>query len=113
MFKNYHIGTVTKIVTDQFNYTSNNRGLFVKIPLIDPTYEYFIDYICSGSFEAYSKGSILSTTTLGSSRLETKVLSKTDVVNPNLIDEFQSGKYYIITKETESGYQNKKIIYKN
>lgn len=108
-------GLQNKTGNIQFNHVNSNGSLGLQIPIIDPVNIVGVDGInwdCFASFEPYTKGKILSTSTLGSYNLAQQVLSPTQASDPNLIDNLEVQKYHVITKETDAGFQIHKTIYK-
>ena len=69
--------------------------------------------MCFSSFEPYIKGDIKSLSNLGSPFIMYETLDEIKASDPNLYEFLQSKEYHIITKETESGFQDQKVIYKN
>lgn len=90
-----------------------NGYIGVKIPILGNEIIQNMEPLCFSSFEPYIKGEVKSLDYLGSIYITTQQLDAIKVSNPDLYNELQSGKYHIIIKETESGYKDQKIIYKN
>lgn len=112
-FSNSTIGVLTKLPTEQYNYTLNNNWLGVKLAVFNQNILQFGGIECFGTFEPYIKGDVKSLTSFGSSNISIQTLDEISATNPNLLNDLQSQKFHIITKETESGYTNQKVIYKN
>lgn len=106
--------TINKTVTEQFNYPNGQYILNVKIPVVSDELVIGVGgYQSFTVFEPFISGTVKSTSNLGIPSYTQEQLDVIKVANPNLFDELQHQKYHIITKETESGYKDQKIIYKN
>lgn len=113
IFSNSTIGTLNKTITDQYNYSINNHLLNVQIPYLSSDIYQSGGIECFSSYEPYIKGDIKSLTNLGSQVIMYETLDEIKAADPNLYEQLQSQEYHIITKETESGFTDQKIIYKN
>ncbi|WP_395052628.1 hypothetical protein [Flavobacterium sp.] len=113
IFSNSTIGTLNKTVTDQYNYSLNNYLLNVQIPYFGTDIYQSGGILCFGSFEPYIKGDVKSLSNLGSQIIMYETLDEIKASDPNLYEQLQSQEYHIITKETESGFIDQKVIYKN
>ncbi|MBK8600196.1 MAG: hypothetical protein IPN80_06190 [Flavobacterium sp.] len=69
--------------------------------------------MCFGSFEPFTSGDVKSLNNLGSGIFTQEQLDEIKASDPNLYEQLQSGKYHIITKQTDSGFIDQKVIYKN
>ena len=112
-FENSTIGTLIKTPNQQYNYTLNNHIVNVKIPALSQDIYQSGGILCFSSFEPYIKGDIKSLSNLGSPFIMYETLDEIKASDPNLYEFLQSKEYHIITKETESGFQDQKVIYKN
>ncbi len=105
--------TITQSKEQQFNGISSSY-IGVKIPILDPNVvNNQMAPVCFGSYEPYTSGDIKSITTMGATFYTLEELDKIKASDPDLYESLQSGKYHIITKETDSGYTDQKVIYKN
>ena len=111
-FTNISGQTVSQSPYQQYNVVLNGQ-IGVKIPLLSQDIHYTAEPLCFGSFEPYITGDIKSQNFIGSSYYTIEELDKIKATNPDLYSQLQSGQYHIITKETESGYKNQSIIFKN
>jgi hypothetical protein len=68
-------------------------------------------HICKS--EPATSGKIISKTNFGSYNFHIKDLNEKEVINPNLEQELESGKYHTIQKTTKSGITTQRTIYKN
>jgi hypothetical protein len=112
-FSNSTIGTLIKTPEQQYNYIINNQPVNVKIPAINDDMLQSGGINCFTSYEPYIKGDVKSMTNLGSSVIYYETLDEVKASDPNLYDLLTSQQYHVITKETESGYTDQKMIYKN
>lgn len=112
-FSYYNSGVIYKAVTDQYNFPYGSLFLGVKIPILDQTIYQVGGYQSFTTFEPFISGNVRSTTNIGMASYTQEQLDLIKVSDPNLYDQLQSQKYHIITKETESGYIDQKVIYKN
>jgi hypothetical protein len=62
--------------------------------------------------EPYAGGKVSSSRNLISTQYEEIILNGAQISDPALIENLESGKYHIITKEIQSGEQTQKTIYK-
>lgn len=109
-------GIQNKTGNIQFNHVNSNGTLALQIPVIDPVNIVGVEGInwdCFASFEPYTKGTVLSTSSFGSQNLNQQVLTPTQASDPNLINNLENQRYHIITKETDAGFKIQKVIYKN
>ena len=111
-FTNVSGQTVSQSPYQQYNVGLNDQ-IGVKIPILSQDIHYTTEPLCFGSFEPYISGDIKSQNFIGSSYYTIEELDKIKATNPDLYNQLQSGQYHIITKETESGYKNQSIIFKN
>ena len=105
--------TLTVSPFTQFNHpTSTFIG--VRIPVLSDTIvmNYFAP-VCFSSYEPFVSGDIKSTYNFGSNIFTQELLDEIKASNPQLYEELQNQKYHIITKQTQSGYSDQKVIYKN
>lgn len=111
-FYPYNASTITQTPYQQFNH-STTTSIGVKIPILgQQIYQNFAP-VCFYSFEPFTSGDVKSLTTLGSGIYTQEQLDEIKASDPKLYEELQSGKYHIITKQTDSGFIDQKIIYKN
>lgn len=103
------------LIPEYLQYDVVTNGLFikVKIPKVDLKAHDVNVPVCFGTFEPYITGDIKSLNNLGSQNYTLEELDKIKATDPDLYNQLQSGQYHIITKETESGFINQKMIYKN
>lgn len=106
-------GTITQTSQQQFNGLSSTY-IGVKIPILDPSFvSNQMTPVCFGTFEPYTSGDVKSITNMGNPYYTVEQLDEIKASDPDLYEKLQSGKYHIITKETDSGYIDQKVIYKN
>jgi hypothetical protein len=111
-FSNSSGQIVSQTPYQQYNTTLNGQ-LGLKIPILSQDIHYIAEPLCFTSFEPYIKGDVKSQNFLGSTYFTTEELDKIKASDPDLYNLLQSGQYHIISKETESGYQNQIVIFKN
>jgi hypothetical protein len=106
--------TISQTVNDQFNSVCTN-GVYigVKIPILSQIIINALAPVCFNTFEPYTHGDIKSTTNLSLPYYTVEQLDEIRATDPEWYEKLQSTKYHIITKETDSGYRNQKVIYKN
>lgn len=105
--------TQTVSATTQFNHPTFSY-IGVKIPSLSDTV--IINHpapVCFMSYEPFISGDVKSTYNLGSGVYTQEQLNEIKASDPKLFEELQSQKYHIITKQTESGFNDQKIIFKN
>lgn len=85
----------------------------VKIPYISNTIINSVAPSCFGTYEPFTSGDIKSTLNMGSTYYTQEELDKIKASDPELYEKLQSQMYHIITKQTDSGYSDQKIIHKN
>lgn len=103
----------SKTIYQQFNST-NATCLRLKIPILSPIDVYDIcEPVCFSSFEPFTSGDVKSLNNLGLGIYTQEQLDEIKASDPNLYEKLQSGKYHIVTKQTNSGFTDQKIIYKN
>ena len=105
--------TVTQTANDQFNGVCNGDFIGVKIPVFGQQIIKAMAPVCFGTFEPYTSGEVKSTTNLASLNYTIEELDKIKATDPELFEKLQAERYHIITKQTDSGYIDQKIIYKN
>lgn len=105
-------GSVTQSVYQQYN-TSSSTYVGVKIPILGEQIYINNAPVCFGSFEPFTSGDVKSLNNLGSSLYTQEQLDEIRASDPNLYEQLESGKYHIITKKTDSGFTDQKVIYKN
>lgn len=105
--------TVSQTFNDQFNGVCNGAFIGVRIPIFSSEIIKTLAPVCFGTFEPFTSGEIKSTANLGSTNYTVEELDKIKATDPELFEKLQSNKYHIITKETDSGYIEQKMIYKN
>lgn len=105
-------GNVTQSIYQQYN-TSSSTYVGVKIPILGQQIYTNNAPVCFGSFEPFTSGDVKSLNNLGSSLYTQEQLDEIKASDPNLYEQLQSGKYHIITKKTDSGFIDQKVIYKN
>ena len=105
-------GIVTQSIYQQYN-TSSSTFVGVKIPILGEQIYVNNAPVCFGSFEPFTSGDVKSLNNLGSSLYTQEQLDEIKASDPNLYEQLQSGKYHIITKKTDSGFTDQKVIYKN
>ncbi len=103
--------TITQTPHQQFNATTSTQ-IGVKIPILGQQIYNNAAPVCFFSFEPYTSGDVKSTQNLGATYYTQEELDTIKASDPNLYELLQSGKYHIITKNTDSGFSNQKIIYK-
>ena len=91
--------------------TSTQIGL--KIPILGQQIYTNFAPVCFYSFEPFTSGDVKSLSNLGSGVYTQEQLDRIKASDPNLYEELQSGKYHIITKQTDSGFVDQKVFYKN
>lgn len=106
-------GTVIVDEYEQFDAVSSNLYIEVTIPALDRKDRDIPLPVCFGTFEPYTSGDVKSTTNLGSTYYTIEELDEIKASDPNLYQQLQSQQYHIITKETDNGYVDQKLIYKN
>ena len=111
-FYPYNASTITQTPYQQLNYPTST-SISVKIPILGQQVYQNVAPVCFYSFEPFTSGDVKSLDNLGSSYYTQEELDKIKASDPKLYEELQSGKYHIITKQTDSGFIDQKIIYKN
>ena len=102
-----------KTPDQQYNITTGT-GIGIKIPSLSATEIYYnAAPVCFGSFEPYTSGNVKSIDNLGIGTYTQEELDRLKASDPALYEELQSGKYHIITKQTDSGFINQKVIRKD
>ena len=104
--------TNNQTIYQQFNSTGV-PCLNLKIPILGNEVYTICEPICFSTFEPFTSGTLTSTSNIGSSNYTTEELDKIKASDPKLYEELQSGKYHIITKSTDSGATEQKVIFKN
>ena len=112
-FSNSTIGVLTKTPIEQYNYSFNNNLLNVKIPAFSQDIYQSGGINCFSSFEPYTSGDVKSMSNLGATTYTIEELNAIEASDPELYNTLMSNQYHIITKETDSGYIDQKIIRKN
>ncbi|MFY7738969.1 MAG: hypothetical protein ACOVQC_00515 [Flavobacterium sp.] len=105
-------GILSQTVNNQPNIASSSY-IGVKIPYISQTIENCNAPQCYSTFEPFTSGDVKSTTFIGSNYYTQEELDTIKVKDPELYQKLQSQLYHIITKTTDSGYTDQKVIYKN
>ncbi len=105
-------GIVNQSIYQQYN-TSSSTYVGVKIPILGEQIYINNAPVCFGSFEPFTSGDVKSLNNLGSSLYTQEQLDEIKASDPNLYEQLESGKYHIITKKTDSGFTDQKVIYKN
>ncbi len=105
-------GVVTQSIYQQYN-TSSSTYVGVKIPILGEQIYINNTPVCFGSFEPFTSGDVKSLNNLGSDIFTQQQLNEIKASDPNLYEQLESGKYHIITKKTDSGFIDQKVIYKN
>lgn len=105
-------GTVSQTPYQQYNVATATQ-IGVKIPILGQQIYNNVAPVCFYSFEPYTSGDIKSTYSLGSTYYSQEELDKIKASDPKLFEQLQSGQFHIITKETDSGFVDQKVIYKN
>lgn len=105
-------GNVTQSIYQQYN-TSSSTYVGVKIPILGEQIYVNNAPVCFGSFEPFTSGDVKSLNNLGSSLYTQEQLDEIKASDPSLYEQLESGKYHIITKQTDSGFIDQKVIYKN
>lgn len=105
-------GVVTQSIYQQYN-TSTNTYVGVKIPILGQQIYTNNAPVCFYSFEPFTSGDVKSLYNLGTGVYTQEQLDDIKASDPNLYEQLQSGKYHIITKQTDSGFTDQKVIYKN
>jgi len=96
----------------QFNYpTSSYIGVKIFI-LSDSTIIKSQAPVCFTSNEPFISGDVKSTYDFGSGIFTEQQLDEIKASNPDFYEELQSQMFHIITKQTESGFSDQKIIFK-
>ncbi len=103
--------TITQTPYQQFDATTSTQ-IGVKIPILGQQIYNNAAPVCFFSFEPYTSGHVKSTQNLGATYYTQEELDTIKASDPNLYELLQSGKYHIVTKNTDSGFSNQKIIYK-
>ena len=111
-FYPYNAPTITQTPYQQLNYPTTT-SISVKIPILGQQVYQNVAPVCFYSFEPFTSGDIKSLDNLGSSYYTLEELDKIKASDPKLFEQLQSGKYHIITKQTDSGFIDQKVIYKN
>ena len=123
-FTNTELPDPSSASINQIPEINNNTAQFgVKIlQLNNPNstwgnYIHNINVVCTRgqicNHEPYIGGKRLTTNSLGSNQINEVILDSDDLDNPNFVDDLESQKYHIITKNTETGAQIQQTIYKN
>ena len=111
-FYNTNGNTVLQTPDQQYNI-STGTGIGVKIPSLGQYIHYNAAPVCFNSFEPYTSGNVKSLDNLGVGTYTQEELDRIKASDPHLYEQLQSGKYHIITKQTDSGFSDQKIIHKN
>lgn len=106
------IGTVNQTPYQHYDGTTSTQ-IGLKIPILGQ--DIYTNYapVCFYSFEPFTSGDVKSLSNLGSGVYTQEQLDEIKASDPELYEKLQSGKYHIITKQTDSGFIDQKIIYKN
>ena len=113
VFHNSTIGTLTTTANQQYNYSLNNHLLDVSITDLGSVVTQAGGVNCFSTFEPYTSGDIKSMPNLGGAAYTIDQLNAIEASDPALYNTLMSNQYHIITKETDSGFQDQKIIFKN
>ncbi len=105
-------GVVTKSIYQQYN-TSTNTYVGVKIPILSQDIYVNNAPVCFGSYEPFTSGDIKSLDNLGLGIYTQQQLDEIKASDPRLYEQLQNGQYHIITKQTDSGFTDQKVIYKD
>ncbi len=105
-------GVVSQSIYQQYN-TSTSTYVGVKIPILGQQVYTNNAPVCFYSFEPFTSGDVKSLNNLGTGVYTQEQLDEIKASDPTLYEQLQSGKYHIITKQTDSGFIDQKIIYKN
>jgi hypothetical protein len=111
-FYPYNATTINQTPYQHLDYPTTT-SISVKIPILGQQIYQNVAPICFYSFEPFTSGDIKSLSNLGSGVYTQEQLDEIKASDPKLYEELQSGKYHIITKQTDSGFIDQKIIYKN
>ena len=113
VFHNSTIGTLTTTPNQQYNYSLNNHLLDVSITDLGSFVTQAGGVNCFSTFEPYTSGDIKSMPNLGAASYTIDQLNAIEVSDPELYNTLMSNQYHIITKETDSGFKDQKVIFKN
>ena len=113
VFHNSTIGTLTTTANQQYNYSLNNHLLDVSITDLGSVVTQAGGVNCFSTFEPYTSGDIKSMPNLGAASYTIDQLNAIEASDPALYNTLMSNQYHIITKETDSGFQDQKVIFKN
>lgn len=111
-FYPYNASTIIQTPFQQLNYPTTT-SISVKIPILGQQVYQNVAPVCFYSYEPFTSGDVKSLDNLGSGVYTQEELDKIKASDPKLFEELQSGKYHIITKQTDSGFIDQKIIFKN
>lgn len=111
-FYPYNASTIPQNPYQHLNHPTTT-SISLKIPILGQQIYQNVAPVCFYSFEPFTSGDIKSLINLGQGVYTQEQLDEIKASDPNLYDLLQSGKYHIITKQTDSGFIDQKIIYKN
>ena len=112
------LAPLSQTYTNQYNFTNGSYDLNVNIPILDPvggpqTYQQVVGLQSLSTYEPFTSGDVKSMYNLGSSNYSQEELNSLEASDPELYNTLMNNQYHIITKQTDSGYTDQKIIHKN
>jgi hypothetical protein len=110
-FYPYNASTITQTPYQHLDYPTST-SVNVNIPILGEQIYQNVAPVCFYSFEPFTSGDVKSLDNLGSSYFTQEELDKIKASDPKLFEELHSDKYHIITKQTDSGFIDQKIIFK-